>query len=178
MATDFKSILPEERERFWSRLDIRSPNDCWEWKGATQKPCDRGLLPYGFFNRMQRKEEGRKAIQYNAHRFVMMMQIDCELPRDVHVMHSCDNPRCVNPAHLRLGTASDNMRDAISKGRMIFRGSTSPRHRLSQDQAREMLASCRTAREAKEKFKISYGMFYRIRKIKAVADGRGGLIPL
>jgi hypothetical protein len=41
-----------------------------------------------------------------------------DVPNDRVVMHSCDNPPCVNPAHLRVGTQLENMRDAKSKGRL------------------------------------------------------------
>jgi hypothetical protein len=61
------------------------------------------------------------------------------VPRDLHVCHTCDNPGCVNPWHLFLGTDKDNALDKIQKGRQP-RGEDSPRSKLTEDQVREILS--------------------------------------
>lgn len=74
---------------------------CWYWDGS------RTNLGYG-----KVYWQGRK---WNAHRLACTLLVG--EPGDLHVCHSCDNPGCVNPAHLFLGTARDNARDMVSKGR-------------------------------------------------------------
>ncbi len=58
---------------------------------------------------------GGKAV--GAHRYSWILHNGREIPPGMQVMHSCDNPPCVNPAHLRVGTCADNMQDKATKGR-------------------------------------------------------------
>ena len=91
------------RSRFWSRV-AKGPG-CWEWTG--------GALPSGY---------GRLAVHgkdERAHRVSWLIHFG-EIG-SLHVLHRCDNPRCVNPEHLFLGTHADNMRDKATKGRCVNR---------------------------------------------------------
>lgn len=90
--------------RFWSKVDKRGPEDCWEWRGHI------GSNGYGRFH------AGTSDVP--AHRFALAVAADIEPDPEKVVMHLCDNPPCVNPSHLREGTYSENARDAIAKGRM------------------------------------------------------------
>jgi hypothetical protein len=99
-----------EAVRFWLRVDIRNRADCWEWLGALNN------MGYG---RFYTYENGRQVKHY-AHRYVL--QLVGKFDESLIVLHSCDNPRCVNPAHLSQGTQADNMRDALEKGRMDMTG--------------------------------------------------------
>jgi hypothetical protein len=88
-------------ERFWSKVDIRSERDvCWEWKAGKTK------FGYGQISGMM------------AHRVSWMLS-NCrlEIPVGMYVCHSCDNPGCVRPDHLWLGSQSANMTDCRLKGR-------------------------------------------------------------
>lgn len=90
------------RKRFWSKVDIRSYDECWEWTAA-RKPSGYGQFVIS------------KGYHQNASRVAVAMMTP--LPAGVVVCHSCDNPPCVNPAHLFTGTQSDNGLDCIAKGR-------------------------------------------------------------
>lgn len=90
-------------ERFWQRVDKRGPDDCWVWTGAK-------LGKYGsIFN-------GKRNI--GAHRASLIL--DGRDPGPLDALHSCHNTLCVNPAHLRPGTAKENARDTIEAGRFVW----------------------------------------------------------
>jgi hypothetical protein len=88
--------------RFWSKVDRSNPEGCWEWKGRLNE------FGYGQFY-----HEGTCK---HAHRISYLLTYK-ELPDNLFVCHKCDNPPCVNPAHLWLGTPKGNTQDSINKGR-------------------------------------------------------------
>ena len=91
-------------ERFWSKVDKRGPDDCWEWLAAKARG-------YGYFA-IKRPRQAR------AHRVSAVLAgiIDSlEDPRLVR--HTCDNPACVNPAHLLAGSHQDNVNDREKRRR-------------------------------------------------------------
>lgn len=85
---------------FWHR--VAKTDKCWNWTGATHK------FGYGEFAYMNE--------WYRTHRFSYKLHFG-DIPPNSHVLHRCDNPRCVNPDHLFLGSHTDNMRDMKLKGR-------------------------------------------------------------
>ena len=87
-----------------------SGDSCWEWKGPKNKSQGYGVL---FLN--QNKENGRRMVM-SAHRYAYIKYFG-EIPEEKCVMHSCDNPCCTNPAHLKIGTWADNNADRSAKGR-------------------------------------------------------------
>jgi hypothetical protein len=93
-------------DRFWSKVDKtpgHGPNgDCWAWKGTMM-----GL--YGAFA-VSGKNTG-------AHRFSYALANGPIASSKLFVCHRCDNPTCVNPAHLFLGEHQDNVADKVAKGR-------------------------------------------------------------
>ena len=125
-------------ERFWAKVNKAGPipahvpelGHCWEWTGGRHKKTG-----YGAF---QRGDE----VVY-AHRFAYGLLV-APIPagRGYHgvcVMHRCDNPPCVNPAHLRLGSHAVNMDDMKVKGRAS--GARGERHhsaKLTEEQVRYM----------------------------------------
>jgi hypothetical protein len=90
----------------YKHLCIRAapqPDGCWNWK-AKPKPNGYGYLTY-------------RGVKHYAHRLMWRALHGGELTAKDVVMHVCDNRRCVNPDHLRLGTHQDNSRDMVRKGR-------------------------------------------------------------
>ena len=90
-------------ERFWEKVAIGEPDECWEWEAYRQENG------YGTIKK-NRKDIG-------AHRVSWELENGREVPDGMVVMHSCDNPSCVNPAHLSVGTQADNLADCKAKGR-------------------------------------------------------------
>lgn len=114
-------------ERFWSKAAIGSEDECWEWTGS------RHYKGYGKF--------WLKGCR-SAHRVAYELTHGPITDPPLLVMHSCDNPPCVNPTHLSLGTASDNQRDSAAKGRHVsLQGpGSSPASKLTPTQVREIRA--------------------------------------
>jgi len=105
-----KPLTPAEREaRFWSRVRKGAPGDCWEWTAGRHRQG------YGQFWTPGSGPEGRGQMLL-AHR-VAYAYTHGACPAELDVLHACDNTACCNPAHLRLGTHLDNMRDAVARGR-------------------------------------------------------------
>ena len=93
-------------------------DDCINWRAGTVKSRGDARWQYGRF-----KMNGRSIL---AHRYAYE-QAHGPIPDGMMVLHRCDNPRCVNPAHLRLGTHAENMADMALKGRASRHG-IPPRH--------------------------------------------------
>lgn len=99
-------LSERDLERFWVRVAITAnPNICWNWIGFRA----RGYGTLGL-----KTEKGFKPFRANRLSYIIHNGID---PLEKIVMHTCDNPSCVNPNHLKLGTYADNMEDKIKKGR-------------------------------------------------------------
>jgi len=104
--------------RFWKKIERRGPDECWLWTGTANKDG------YGQVTIAREKRTVR------AHRIAYFLGYGVD-PGALHVCHKCDEPLCNNPAHLWLGTNADNIRDALSKGRMRFRGGYGHTHRTN-----------------------------------------------
>ena len=121
-------------ERFWRR--VKKTDACWLWQGSIHRGG------YG----LMRVSGGKKARNVSAHRFSYELHKE-KIPEGLIVMHSCDNPRCVNPDHLSVGTHKDNTQDMIAKGRgannplPFSRGEHNGRALLTEDKVRYIRAS-------------------------------------
>ncbi len=97
-----------DKARFW--IKVSQTETCWEWLGAKNNDG------YGNF---------RIGSDYiSAHKCSFKI-INGDVPDNLCVLHSCDNPSCVNPTHLFLGTHDDNMKDKVAKGRSRVQGKSS-----------------------------------------------------
>lgn len=126
--------------RFWAQVDVGV--ECWTWKGAREKG------EYGRFY-----SQGRRV---RAHRLAWMLTYGA-IPAGLLVLHACDNPPCVRPDHLWLGTDRDNADDKIGKLRQARRTSNAA-SKLTEEQVteiRQLRAAGATCRALAPRFGVS-----------------------
>jgi len=110
-------------KRFLDKVEVDEESGCWEWCGG--KACGYGQL----------KVAGK---MLKAHRVAYELFVG-KIPDGLFVCHSCDNPGCVNPTHLFLGTHQDNMNDMSRKGRGTkAKGEKHGMAKLTESQVREI----------------------------------------
>lgn len=103
MGTRGKKPAPVA-DRFWPKVNVRGPDDCWEW-AAYRDPNGYGRFSIGPMSKVAL-----------AHRVAYQLDKG-EVGDNTVICHRCDNPPCVNPAHLFAGSQTDNMQDCAEKGR-------------------------------------------------------------
>lgn len=133
---DKRFKTPEQRLARYTESDT----GCWEWQGA--------LYPggYGHIAPLYGENSAHRASYAHHHG---------PIPEGQSVLHSCDNRRCINPDHLRLGTYSDNQRDAYERGRRPFLGGDkSANAKLTEQQAYAIISDSR----AQASIAIEYGV--------------------
>jgi hypothetical protein len=119
--------------RFWSKVDKRGDDECWPWTGAR--------LPFGHGQFNVDGNRGGKSVA--AHRVAFELNTGVPVRKlkrkkwgDLYVCHTCDNPSCVNPKHLYLGSHATNMHDMNSRGR---HGRAGPEKRYSESDVAAVL---------------------------------------
>lgn len=113
-------------DRFWKYVEIGKEDDCWLWTGV--KAGSNGYGQFWFYHKGKRVKPGAHIFSYVIH-FGSL--------RGLLVLHKCDNPLCVNPNHLFLGTQKDNVRDMMAKGRGLI-GEKNPRSKITETDVREI----------------------------------------
>lgn len=127
--------MPALTERFWAKVAVGSPRDCWEWD------ADRRPDGYGRFKVPGFKYGRAHVFSYELHHG--------PVPSGLVVLHSCDNPPCVNPAHLSAGTQAENMGQMADRRRW-------PR-KLTDEQMAEVRDADGTQKEIARRYGISQG---------------------
>lgn len=130
-------------KRFWSKVE--KTDGCWVWKAACN---NKG---YGVFYDPRKPNKNKMGY---AHRMIYEHAVG-PIPEDKEMCHRCDNPKCVNPSHLFVGTRKENMVDCSSKGRTrngVRRGKDNHNTKLNEQAVREIRAVvnpnvCRLARK-------------------------------
>lgn len=139
-------------ERFWPKVDRAGDGECWLWRGAK---CGHG---YGAI----RAHRQRHNVQ--AHR-VSYEMAHGPIPEGLHVLHRCDTPACVNPAHLFLGTHQQNMDDMAAKGRRgALRGEAQGNAKLTDELVRQIRAANGYQDDIGLRFGVSQTTVWRIKR--------------
>lgn len=176
--TDFSEA---DLGRFWEKVKKNSHGDCWEWQALKN---DKG---YGRFH--------SKGTMIMAHKAAYVISGN-DLVEGLFVCHRCDNPACVNPDHLWLGTHTDNMRDAAAKGRLACgakngtqahpesraygnrngsitcpqkrpRGESHRKSKLNNSKVAEILTSGQSGASLARKFNVHQNTIFRVRSGKS-----------
>lgn len=133
---------------FWSEAHKCAPTECWPWLGKS-------LAKYGRFD--------YAGSQRYAHRVAWSLRHG-EIPNGAVIRHTCDNPLCVNPDHLDIGSQHDNVQDIYARGRWSHRrGSGHGRALLGEDDARAIFVDPRPSRELAEIYGVAEGTISNIR---------------
>lgn len=118
-------------ERFGKQ--VKFTEGCWEWVGPADKDG------YGVFRGVFEDVPYQRA-----HRYSWALHNKQQIPKGMLICHQCDNPKCVNPDHLFIGTGGDNMRDKVAKGRHNApKGAAAPTAILTEAQAQAILGDPR-----------------------------------
>jgi len=140
MVIELDSVHPD-LYRFLSKVEINKDTNCWEWKNSIRKD-------YGRF-KFNGKFEGAHRISY--------LFFKGEIPEGKIVCHHCDNPKCVNPEHLFLGTYKDNAIDASEKGRLYLPDVHKHQYKNGHSPANRKLKSQDEVEKVKEMIKNRLG---------------------
>lgn len=129
--------------RFWRGVAIGAPGECWKWLAAKKDGTGYGRISSG----------ARHAL---AHRYSWELHFG-PIPEGMKVCHRCDNPQCVNPGHLFLGSQKDNKRDCMEKHRHAF-GERHGKAKLTEEQVRQIRELCASGVETHEQIGARFGV--------------------
>lgn len=128
------------KTRLLRSILINAKTDCWEWQRTKNRKG------YGQIGIKSGKMVATHRLSYQLHKG--------EIPEGLLVCHKCDNPSCVNPEHLFLGTNSDNIKDSFRKGRNCNKGQNSPTAKLKKEQVIKIRELSKTGKNQREIAKL------------------------
>lgn len=131
-----KVLRKQDIPRFHSKYKRRKSNQCWLWEASL-------VDGYGQFS--------IRSIGYRANRVAYLIAKG-KLPTNQLVRHTCRNPRCVNPRHLKLGSHTDNRRDAVRHGTAHFNfesGANNPNAKLTTEEVKQLRLLAKTHTQAR-----------------------------
>lgn len=129
-------------ERFWEKVDKGDPDECWKWRAGTSAGYGRIKV---------------NGVHEGAHRVSYRLK-NGKIQDNLQVNHKCDNPSCVNPNHLYLGTQSENVQDAFNHGDATQLGEENSCAKLTEEQVgeiKQLLQTDLTQRKISNKFGVS-----------------------
>lgn len=151
-----KITKTEFPDHFWGKVRIKGKNECWEWKNPKSR---NDYISFRILGRTT-----------SCHRISWELTFGA-IPSGLFVLHHCDNPICVNPNHLFLGTQTDNMRDKMEKGR--WRGNNLCGEKASNVKLskRDVLRILNLSRRGKTRYELAdkFGVSYSA--IKSILTG-------
>jgi HNH endonuclease len=139
--------------KFWAR--VQKSDGCWIWTGAKHP------TGYGYMHGENTYDaDGRKHVRWiKAHRHSWALAHGRPVPDDLVVCHACDNPPCVRPDHLFIGTKRDNSQDAVQKGRSYDRrGLRNPNVKLSRKDVDRICKMYETGRWTQDQLAAKFGV--------------------
>jgi hypothetical protein len=163
-------------ERFAERYEINPVNGCWEWIGS-RNAKGYGTIG-GLINGKRYTKPGSRMLAHRASWIIHNGEIpDNDSYHGAIILHICDNPCCVNPEHLRLGTQADNVKDMINKGRKVVgeyqkrKGINHPRSSFQSQADIDLICSTKGQTKAlAEKFGVDVCTIKRIRQRNGCAS--------
>lgn len=135
-------------DRFWEKVDKRGPDECWPWLGA--------INGNGYGTTW---DQDKRRIINASH--VALLTLGIVVPPGMCALHSCDNPPCVNPSHLHVGTKGENNKEKALRGRsrsVPRDGANNPSAKLTAEDVviiRSMRASGSLLKEIATKFGVT-----------------------
>lgn len=151
--TDFQVIT--DRDMLQTTLMHRcklAENGCWEWQ-ASRSP--------GGYGQICRNNKTRPAHRVSYEAFVG------KIPKGLVVRHACDNPRCINPEHLSVGTMKENMADRDSRGRRDVKGEQIGTSKLTEREVLEIKRSDLSLTLLSEMYNVDKSNIWAIRSGKS-----------
>ncbi len=131
-------------DRFWSKVKRGHNEQCWEWTAYCKK-SGYGMMRVGSL------KDGSRRTEF-AHRVSFEISHG-PIPKGMHVCHRCDNPSCVNPSHLFLGTPAENHADCIQKRRHHF-----GEHHKNAKVTSEIVCAIRSSTDTQRELANRYGI--------------------
>lgn len=156
--------------RFFKKVEVKKDNQCWPWLCNTNGKYGRFCLKKN--PAVSTYKNRKNSIEIKAHKISYFLAFGVDAGQ-LDVCHSCDNPICVNPFHLFIGTRQDNLLDMCRKGRHVsnpLRGTDNPDSKLTDAQVIEIRKRYASGELAQRPLALAYGVAHSL--IGAIVTGK------